>query len=128
MDKLKFIGDQMDAIAVPYEFGEWSSDITYPYFTGETTEDPPLTEDGAEESTMILTGWCRGKSAFMRLETAKAKIKAHFDPVYGLRGDTESGAIAVFYDGGFPVPSGEAELKKIEIHLKIKEWKGAYSI
>jgi hypothetical protein len=127
MDKLKFIGDQMNAIAVPYEFGEWSSEIVYPYFVGEITEEPPITEDGAEESTLILTGFVRG-GTFLDLETVKARIKAHFHPVYGCRGDTDSGSIAVFYDGAFPVPSGEADLKKIEIHLKIHEWKGAYSI
>lgn len=128
MDKLIFIGDQMDAIAVPYEFGEWSSAVTYPYWVGEITEEPPMSEDGAEESTLILTGFCRGKGALLALETDKAKIKAHFHPVYGLRGDTAAGSIAVFYDGAFSVPTGEAELKKIEIHLKIKEWKGDNTI
>ena len=128
MEKLKFVGEQMDVIAVPYEYGEWSSPVTYPYWVGEVSEDPPMSEDGAEESTMILTGFCRGKGAFMALETDKAKIRAHFDPVYGLRGDTSAGSIAVFYDGAFPVPSGEAELKKMEIHLKIKEWKGDNTI
>lgn len=127
MDKLIFVGDHMDAIAVPYEFGEWSSAVTYPYFVGEVTEDTPLTEDGAEESTMILTGFMRGKGALLALEREKAKIKAHFDPVFGLRGDTDGGSIAVFYEGAFYVPTGEADLRRIEIHLKIKEWKGAYN-
>ena len=128
MEKLIFVGDQMDNITVPYEYGEWASAITYPYFVGEISEESPMSEDGAEESTLILTGYCRGKGALLKLETEKAKIKAHFHPIYGLRGDTAAGSIAVFYDGSFPVPSGEAELKKIEIHLKIKEWKGEYSI
>lgn len=123
MDKLKFINEQMGVIAVPYEFGQWSSTITYPYFVGEVTEEPILTEDGCEESTLILTGWHRGN--FIDLETEKAKIKKHFHPIYGLRGSTDSGTIAVFFDGAFPVPSGEADLKKIQINLKIKEWKGA---
>ena len=122
MDKLGFINDQMGVIAVPYEFGEWTSDVIYPYFVGEITEDPPSTEDGAEQSTLILTGFNRGK--YIALEAAKEKIKKHFHPIFGLRGDTGSGSIAVFFDGAFPVPSGEADLKKIEIHLKIKEWKG----
>lgn len=122
MDKLKFIKEQMGVIAVPYEFGEWTARIVHPYFTGEITEEPITTEDGAEQSTLILSGFNRGK--YIDLETAKAKIKKHFHPVYGLRGDTDSGSIAVFFDGAFYVPTGEAELKRIEIHLKIKEWKG----
>ena len=123
MDKLKFINNQMGIIAVPYEFGRWSSDVTYPYFVGEITEEPTITEDGFEESTLILTGFHRGN--MIDLLTVKEKIKNHFPPLYGLRGETDSGAIAVFFDGFFLIPTGEADLNKIQINLKIKEWKGA---
>ena len=80
------------------------------------------TEDGAEESTMILTGFHRG--AFIDLETDKSKIKDHFHPIHGLRGKTDGGSIAVFFEGAFYVPTGEADLKRMQINLKIKEWKG----
>lgn len=122
MDKFGFISEQLAAIAIPYEFGEWNSDIVYPYYTGEITEEPPTTEDGAEQSTLILNGFHRGK--FIDLERDKKKIKKLFNPIYGLRGETDSGAIAVFFDGSFYVPTGEADLKRIQINLKIKEWKG----
>ena len=123
MDNLAFINEQMDKIAVPYEFGEWASDIIYPYFVGEITETPTMTEDGFEESDLLLTGFHRGK--LIDLLTVKEKINRHFDPICGLRGETDSGAIAVFFDGFFLVPTGEADLKKIQINLKIKAWKGA---
>ena len=123
MDKLKFINEQMDSIAVPYEFEEWTSPVVYPYGVGEITEDPITTEDGEETSTMLLTFFHRGK--MIDLLEIKEKIKKHFHPIYGLRGETEGGAIAVFYDGFFPIPSGEADLKKIQINLKIIEMKGA---
>ena len=123
MYKLKFINEQMDSIAVPYEFGEWSSPVSYPYGVGEITEDPITTEDGAEQSTLLLTYFNRGK--LIDLLEIKEKIKKHFNPIDGLRGETEGGAIAVFYDGFLTIPSGEADLKKIQINLKIKEWKGA---
>ena len=123
MDKLKFINDQLGSIGIPYEFGQWSSGIIYPYYVGEITEEPVTTEDGLEESTFILTGFNRGN--MIALERDKNRIKKHFDPIYGLRGETDSGAIAAFFDGSFYVPSGEAELKTIQINLKIKEWKGA---
>lgn len=123
MDKLKFINEQMDVLAVPYEFGdEWTSEVKYPYFVGEFTEEPPTTEDGAEQSTLLLTGFNRG--GYIELETIKAIIKKHFNPVYGCRAKTDSGSIAVFFDGSFYVPTGEADLKKIQINLLIKEWKG----
>ena len=120
---LKFISDQMDILKVPYEFGEWTSDVKYPYFVGEFTEEPTTTEDGLEESTMILTGFHKGK--YIDLETIKEEIKKHFSTIHGLRSQTDSGSIAVFYNGAFYIPTGEADLKKIQINLKIKQWKGA---
>lgn len=121
MDKLKFINEQMAAIGIPYEFGQWSSEITYPYWVGEITEEPITTEDGHEMSTMLLTGFTRG--SYLELETAKETIKKHFHPIYGLRGWTGSGAIVVSYDGSFFIPTGEADLKRIQINLQIHEWK-----
>ena len=121
MEKLKFINEQMDTIAVPYEFDVWTSEIKYPYFVGEITEEPTAAEDGRESSTMLLTGFHRGK--LIDIETIKKKIKKHFNPICGLRGWTDNGAIVVFFDGAFYIPTGEADLKKIQINLKIKEWK-----
>lgn len=123
MGKLRFISDQMAALGIHYEFGEWTSGVVYPYFVGEITEEPTTTEDGLEESTMILTGWARGK--YIDIEAAKEKIKQHFNPISGKCAATDSGSIAVFFNGSFYIPSGEADLKKIQINLKIKEWKGA---
>lgn len=124
MNKLGFISEQLESLSVPYEFGEWTGDVQYPYWVGEITEEPPISEDGAEESTLILTGFHRGK--FIDLETVKEEIKKHFDPIYGLRAKTDSGTIAVFFDGSMYLPTGEGELKKIQINLKIKEWKGDF--
>ena len=121
MNKLKFISDELKRINVPYEFGEWTSPVAYPYFVGEITEEPVFDESGREESTMILTGFTRGKR--IDLETCKEAIKKHFHPVHGLRGLDADGAIVVFFDSSFYIPSGEADLVKIQINLKIKEWK-----
>lgn len=123
MSKLKFINEQMAEIGIPYEFGVWSSDVPKTFFVGEIPSAEEMeTEDGKEVTTLFLTGFHRG--TFLDLEEYKEKIKNHFHPVFGMRGTTDSGAIAVFFDGSFYVPSGEADLKKIQINLKIKEWKG----
>lgn len=122
MDKYNFISDQMDAIAVPYEYGEWTSDDKKRYWVGELTEEPVMTEDGLEESTMLLMGFCRGKA--INLVSDKEKIKQHFDPITGLCAATDSGSIAVFFEGSFPIPTGEADLKRMQVNLRIKEWKG----
>lgn len=123
MEKLKFINDQMSIIGIPYQFMEWTSEVKYPYFVGEITETEPMTEDGLEESTFILTGFNRGQH-YIGLEELKDKIKEHFNPIYGLRSSTDSGSIAVFFAGSFYVPTGEADLKRIQINLNIKHWKG----
>lgn len=124
MEKLKFINSRLSAAGIPYEFGQWTSAVVYPYFVGEISESPTATEDGQEQSTMILTGFHRGK--FIDLLTVMEQIKSLFSPVHGLRWQTESGsAIVVFFDGYFIVPAVEADLKKIQINLKIYEWKGA---
>ena len=122
MDRLRFIKDQLESIGVPYEFGEWTTEIKYPYFVGEISEEEPTTEDGAEFSTFMLNGFHRGK--YIDLEEIREKIKKHFSTIHGLRGSTESGAIAVFYGSAFYIPTNEADLKRIQINLTIKEWKG----
>lgn len=114
----------MTALGIPYEFGEWTSEVKYPYFVGEFTEEPTTTEDGLEESTMVLTGFNRGKR--IDLENAKNKIKGHFCPINGKCAAIDSGSIAVFFNGSFYIPSGEADLNKIQINLKIKHWKGVF--
>lgn len=119
---LGFINTELEKIAVRYAFGEWTGPARYPYWVGELTEEPTYTEDGMEEATVILTGFNRGD--YTTLEAEKNKIKKHFSPVVGLQGDVEGGAVVAFYDGSFPVPTGEEGIKRIEVHLKIKLWKG----
>ena len=119
---LNFINKEMDFLEIPYEFGEWESDIKYPYFVGELPSPERIeTEDGKEEFTLIISGFHRGKIS--ALEDIRKRIKAHFDPKYGLRGRTEDGgAIVVYYNGAYYPPTGEMKLKKIEIQLKILCW------
>lgn len=125
MDKLQFINEQMDILSVPYEFGEWTSKVQYPYCVGEITEEPTMTEDGFEQSTLLLNCFNRGsEGVLLGLEEIKAKIKKHFHSIYGLRAATEGGSIAVYYGGAFYIPTNEAELKRLQINLIIKEWKG----
>ena len=126
MDKLQFINEQMDILSVPYEFGEWTSKVQYPYCVGEITEEPTTSEDGLEQSTFLLNCFNRGsEGVLLGLEEIKEKIKKHFPAIYGLRAATKSGSITVYFDGAFYVPTNEAELKRLQINLIIKEWKGA---
>ena len=92
-----------------------------PYFTGEYQETPSTTEDGMQESDFTLTGWHRGN--LLDLETAKEKIENYFYRDGRTTIAPNGNAVVVSYSHSFVIPSGDAELQKIEIHLNVKEWK-----
>lgn len=122
-DVLSFLASELGALSIPYMFMEWTSTpVPNPYFVGEYSETEPTTEDGLQESTFIITGTTRG--TWLSLEQAKNKIKSAFDPVEGNTAIFENGSgVAVFYANSFPVPTGEEELKRIQINLTVKEWR-----
>lgn len=119
---LKAVSDGMTALGLNYAFMRWEGDTKDTHFKGEYLESEPTTEDGLIGCEIIITGCTR--ASWEELESAKEKIRRYFHPIYGKRVIAEDGsAVTIFYAGGFPVPTGEAELKKIEIHLTVKEWK-----
>ena len=121
-DVLKLISDGMEAISLNYAFMEWKGEPVYPYFIGEYQEQPVTSEDGLQEADFILTGFTRG--SWSDLETAKMKIEKYFNRISGKTAIADSNnAVGVFYNNSSVVPTGDAELKKIEIHLDVKEWK-----
>lgn len=119
---LSFIDTELSKIGVPYEFLEWTQPISYPYFVGEYNETEPTNESGELDKMFILTGFCRGKNARLRLEENRQKIEDAF--LEGMTATLNSGSVvAVFYGNAFYIPTGEAELFKIQINLSIKLWK-----
>lgn len=121
---LEIIKQEMDILGINYEPMEWTSTkIPSDYWVGEWTDVPTLEEDGKEEYTFTLTGTTRGKWSL--LEAVKDRIKSHFPSVGGLRIQKDNGdVIIVFFNGAFPVPTGEMGLKRMQINLDIKVWKG----
>lgn len=117
---LKYISDRMEALGIEYEFMEWThSTIPDPYFVGEYAEleSQSREESGYQETTFLLTGTGR---TWIDLERAKLKIENNISETAVL--DNGSG-IAVFYAGSLVIPTGDAELKRIQINLRIEEWK-----
>jgi len=118
---LKIISGSLQSLGINYEFGVWTSKAAYPYWVGEYQETPPLNEDGMQETTFILSGFTRGK--WLELEEEKEKIENHFNKVGGMTAIADNGsAVAVFYENSLVIPTGDAELKKIQVNLSIKEW------
>lgn len=119
---LAVINNELEKIGLNYEFGRMTkTPIKYPYWVGDYTEPEGMTEDGLEEPTFILTGFSRGR--FIELEQQKNIIKDHFK--HGVSVITETGAaVVIFYAGSFNIPLDEDDLKKCQVNLSIKTWKG----
>ena len=120
---LKIISNAMIDLGLEYGFGEYSADpVVYPYFVGEYTETESTTEDGLQETSFLLTGFSR--ESWQALEDAKERIESFFNQVSGKTVIADNGsAVAIFYADSMIVPTGDAELKSIQINLSIKEWK-----
>ena len=120
---LKIISDTMNALGLEYGFGEYSGNpVVYPYFVGEYTEMEMFDESGLQESNLLLTGFSR--ASWLELEDAKERIEKQFNRVSGKIGITEIGsAVVIHYSHALVVPTGDAELKSIQINLRVKEWK-----
>lgn len=120
---LKIVSDGMKDMGIEYGFGTYAKNpVVYPYFVGEYTENEAITEDGLQESKFLLTGFHRG--TWLELEDAKEIIENYFNQVSGKTVITDNGsAVAVFYGNSLIVPTGDAELKSIQVNLIIKEWK-----
>lgn len=121
---LQIIGKAMKTLGLQYGFGEYGGNaegqIVYPYFVGEYMETESTTEDGLQETTFILTGFSR--ESWEALEEAKEKIEKNFSR-YRVGITSNGTGVAIFYGHSLIVPTGDAELKSIQINLSIKEWK-----
>lgn len=121
---LKFINDTIVSANIPYEFMEFTSptDKLKTYWVGSYSEVTPNAEDGMQEVQFILTGTCRG--TWLNLEEEKEIIESLFPYNEGRTAILPNGSgVAVFYGNAFPVPTGDAILKRLQINLIIKEWK-----
>ncbi len=116
---LAFINKKLTDAGINYEFGEWTQKVVYPYFVGVYTETPSVNEDGQREATLTLDGFTRG--SWLSLEKAKTKIEEIFS--YNTSILADGTGIDVSYSGSLVVPTGDDELKRIQINLSIKEWR-----
>ena len=119
---LKVVSEAMTALNLEYGFGVYAGDpVVYPYFVGEYTEEEAMNEDGMQETTFLLNGFSR--YSWLTLENAKERIENYFHKVSGKTVMADDGsAVAVFYANSLIVPTGDAELKRIQINLHCKEW------
>lgn len=118
---LDFINEKLEDAGIPYEFGEWTQPVSYPYFVGSFDESTFRYEDNCTTGTFLIDGWGRGQGAQLALAEASDKIKKVFANLQEVQDDR---TFFVYFGGSTPVPSGEEGLFKITITLFTNEWEG----
>ena len=122
IELLNFVQQEMNSLNIPYEFEVWTAPVQYPYFVGDLIEVEGNSEDGFEEKTLIITGTTTG--TWLELLQTEEMIKQAFPPVGGLRAILDDGSgVVLQYATALPLPTGEADLKRIEIRVTVKMWK-----
>lgn len=121
MNKLIVVANIMKELEINYSFMTWDKDIVYPYFTGEYQESDMINENGMQDSTFILNGFTR--NSWLELFQSKIKIQNYFNNTSKAVIAEDSSAVAVSYLSSNVIDTGDAELKRIEIKLNIKEWR-----
>lgn len=120
VDLLSFMNEQLEQLDIPYEFGEWTQKVSYPYFVGSFNETEHRLEDGYTGGVFTLDGWSRGSK--ISLVEVNDKIEQHFED---LRAVQEGTAFFITYGTALMIPTGEQDLYRITITLNTNEWKGA---
>lgn len=121
VDLLGFVDAKLNEIGVPYEFGEWTKTVSYPYFVGTYTATEYRFEDGCTVGNITLDGWSRGSGGKLALAEMDEKIKAAFEDLTEVQ---EESLFFIRYGGCLTISTGEEDLHRITITLYTNEWKG----
>lgn len=117
---LEIINDEMTNIGVDYSYMINDKEpITYPYVTGEYSENGYSSENKMTTCDLLLECWNRG-SEYGLIEVIN-KIKNHFDNFSTVQ---DGVGVAIDYSSCVPRRTNDINLKKVEIHLDIVYWKG----
>lgn len=116
---LKFINDTLENAGINYDFAVWKRSIVYPYWVGEYADLGAENEDGMSESSFSINGWTRGE--WLDLENVRETVESLFSDCTTI---LENGSgVDISYSGAQIIPTGDEELKRMQINLNIKEWK-----
>ncbi len=116
---IETLAAEMKKLEINYALMEWKKEIVYPYFTGEYYENSFSYEDCSTTGEILLEGWTR--NTWTELYSLCEKIKEHFANFTTVADTT---GISITFINALPVRTGDIELKKIQIRLATKSWKG----
>ena len=114
---LKVIKDELLKLGINYEYGEYTSELKYPYAVGEYNENTYQYESNITDGEFILVVFHRGNE--LDLINIKEQVKNVFADY---RKVVTGGTVYVSYRSKLFIR--EAELKKMEIYLDTKTMKG----
>lgn len=118
MEAIKVINTKMGLLNIPYQFMQYNCQtLPIEYWVGSYNEEPMITEDGKLSATFTLTGTTRNQ--WSDLESRKNAILSAFRD---FRTTSNSKSVTISYENAFPVPTGDADIKRIQINLNIQEW------
>lgn len=120
-EALKTINARLSEAGINYHFARYNygGSPVYPYYVGSYSETGDGQEDGSLGAALTISGWTRGD--WIDLERGKAVIRGLF-PTTGYTAVRERTGLAVTYARSQVIPTGDAELKRIDITLNVKEW------
>lgn len=116
--------DQRMSAVVKYAFDRWkglTADENSCYWVcSECSEAEELNrdEEGKEKTSVILRGFTRGTKLMLHREKEMIKKSVPCTTVL----DDGTG-VAIMYDYGMIVPTGDADLKSMKINMTILEWR-----
>jgi hypothetical protein len=120
MESLAFIASALSKAGVRYAYQRWNESDGDLYWIGSYSEQQYLPEDQSQTTLFILDGFSTSGS-WSRLEAEKETIKASFADVRELL--TSESGISVRVESVQTIPTGTADVKRIEIQLLVKEWR-----
>ena len=119
-DILSIFNEEMQKLGIQYYFmNNTSESVTYPYFTGEFSENGYQFSNDMSEGTILLEGWTRG--SYIELIDLVEKIKNHFN---NLQIVTDDLCVCFYYNSHDYIRQDDINLKKAMIYINLTYTKG----
>lgn len=119
MELLGAFKSALDSLGINAAFRTYAGS-TYPYMTYEYFETDTTHEDGGTTGELLCEIWTR--NTFAELIDIKEKLKNYFKQL----NIVIDGNVCHFdYASSSPEETGDAELKKLQVSIATKYWKGA---
>lgn len=112
--------EMVNVLKLNYEYMEWTSELVYPYITGEHFITNNDIATGLLQGEMLLEVWTRGTE--LELVQIHDKIHNHFKKLTKMQNNM---GFCITYKNKYPARTGDLDLKKIQINLETRVWKGA---